>query len=149
MNDVLLFGSIDLFIAVNPPSERSCQLCILNRNFKYSQFVVENRTVADIALGKKKCFLDWKAQFRESDHAVIFQYILSNSRVEVTEWRDAGFRFLVRRFGFSSLPPNPYPYLVYIVVFSNVRWLSVKPSRIEIKDVNTTRAMSTSWKLFG
>jgi hypothetical protein len=51
MNYVLLFGNIDLFIAVNP-SERSGQLCIRNKNFKYSQFLVENRTVTDIALGK-------------------------------------------------------------------------------------------------
>jgi hypothetical protein len=51
---VLLIGSIDLFIAVNRSSERSCQLCILNKNFKYSQFLVENPTVTDIALGEKR-----------------------------------------------------------------------------------------------
>jgi hypothetical protein len=51
---VLLFGSIDLFITVNPSSERSCQLCILSKNFNCSQFLVENPTVTDIALEKKK-----------------------------------------------------------------------------------------------
>jgi len=85
MNYVLLIGSIDLFVSANPSSERSCQLCVLNTNFKYSKFLVENPTVTDITLGEKKsCFLDWRAQCRESGHAVIFQYILGNIRINVT-----------------------------------------------------------------